>query len=425
MATPPPPVARAVRRGCPRAVRRGRLCPARPVIVLLGAVAVLASACSSGTATPPSTSAHPSPTSTGSASGVPGVHHVFVIVLENEGYDATFADPAADPYLATTLPASGALLTRYYAIGHLSNDNYVGLISGQAPNPMNQADCPVFSDFPASAAVASDGQISGSGCVFPAPVDTVANQLTRAHLTWKGYMEDMGNVATRESPVCGHPAIGAPDLAQKAVSGDGYVTRHNPFVYFHSIIDDKALCNNAVVPLGSAAGALPAGTPSGVSGLATDLQSAATTPNFSFITPNLCNDGHDAPCDNQAASPSALGNIDSFLRTWVPLISSSPAFKKDGLLEVTFDESDTGDSSSCCNQTPGPTAARPGLSGPGGGRTGAVLISPFIKAGTTTDVPYNHYSTLATVEDLFGLPRLGQAKTTSATFGKDVFTGVG
>ena len=417
MAALSPPVARAV--------RRDRLRPARPVIALLGAVAVLATACSSGTATPPSTSGGPSPTPTGSASGVPCVHHVFVIVLENKGYDATFADPAADPYLATTLPASGALLTQYYAIGHLSNDNYIGLISGQAPNPMNQADCPVFSDFPASATVATDGQISESGCVFPAPVNTVANQLTQAHLTWKAYMEDMGNVATRESPVCGHPAVGAPDLTQKAVRGDGYVTRHDPFVYFHSIIDDKALCDTAVVPLGSTAGALPAGTPSGVSGLATDLKSAATTPNYSFITPNVCNDGHDAPCGNQPASPSALANIDSFLRTWVPLITGSPAFKKDGLLEVTFDESDSGDASSCCNQTPGPTAASPGLSGPGGGRTGAVLISPFIKGGTTSDVPYNHYSTLATVEDIFGLARLGQAKTTSATFGKDVFTKVG
>jgi hypothetical protein len=356
---------------------------------------------------------------------VPAIHHVFVIVLENEGYDATFADVAADPYLATALPASGALLTHYYAIGHLSNDNYIGLISGQAPNPMNQADCPVFSNFPASATVGTDGQISDSGCVFPAPVNTVANQLTQAHLTWKAYMEDMGNVAGRESPVCGHPAIGAPDHTQKAVPGDGYVTRHNPFVYFHSIIDDKALCNSSVVPLGTAAGTLPGGTPSGVTGLATDLKSAATTPNYSFITPNLCNDGHDAPCDNQPASPSALTNVDSFLQTWVPLITGSPAFKKDGLLEVTFDESDTGDSSSCCNQTPGPAASSPGLSGPGGGRTGAVLISPFIKGGTKTDVAYNHYSTLATVEDIFGLAKLGQAKTTSATFGKDVFNKVG
>jgi hypothetical protein len=238
-------------------------------------------------------------------------------------------------------------------------------------------------------------------------------------------MQDMGNIPARESAVCGHPAIGAVDATQKAVPGDGYATRHNPFVYFHSIIDDRARCGTDVVPLGTAAGALPTGTPSGVTGLAADLKSTATTPNLSFITPNLCNDGHDAPCVNQPGSTSALTNVDSFLQTWVPLITGSPAFKKDGMLEVTFDEADTGDATSCCNQTPGPAAASPGLTGPGGGRTGTVLISPFIRGGTATTVPYNHYSTLATIEDIFGLVKLGQAKTTSATFGKDVFTRLG
>jgi hypothetical protein len=52
-----------------------------------------------------------------------------------------------------------------------------------------------------------------------------------------------------------------------------------------------------------------------------------------------------------------------------------------------------------------------------------VLVSPFIKPGTVTTVPYNHYSTLGTIEDLFGLSKLGQAATVSATFGTDVFSG--
>ena len=288
----------------------------------------------------------------------------------------------------------------------------------------------MFSDFPPTATVASDGQISDSGCVFPTSVTTLANQLDQAHLTWKGYMEDMGNIASRESPVCGHPTVGSPDLTERAVPGDGYATRHNPFVYFHSIIDDTSLCDARVVPLGSTTGALPTGTPSGVTGLASDLKSVTTTPNFSFITPNLCSDGHDAPCVNQQGSDSGLTNIDTFLQTWVPLITSSPAFKKDGLLEVTFDEADTdggnpANATACCNETPGPASARPGIYGPGGGRTGAVLLSPFIKGGTTSSVPYNHFSTLATVEDLFGLSKLGQAKTVSTTFGKDIFTKAG
>ena len=422
-------------------VRAGR--PERPrrrlrACGLVAAVPILLAACSSGSSTPSSTgrsaprttaasgTAATTTTTPASAAGLPPIRHVFIIVLENEGYATTFGTPSNDPYLAGTLPAQGALLTNYYGIGHHSLDNYVAMISGQAPNPLTQDDCIDYVDFPADAVVAAGGQISDSGCVYPASVTTVANQLTDAHLTWKAYEEDMGNVSSREAPVCGHPVIGQPDHTEEAVVGDGYASRHDPFVYFHSIIDDTALCDADVVPLGTPAGALPTGTPAGVTGLATDLRSVATTPNLSYITPNLCDDGHDAPCINQVGSASPLVNIDAFLQTWVPLITGSPAFKKDGLLEVTFDEADVdggnADASACCNEIAGPAASQPGEFGPGGGRIGTVLLSPFIKPGTVSSVPYNHYSTLATIEDLFGLPKLGQAQTVSATFGSGVFT---
>lgn len=401
----------------------------RTATALLGVLALVAAACSSSATTASSTSSGAPSTSASSAGGLPPVRHVFVITLENAGYASTFGTPSADPYLATTLPAQGALLRDYYGVGHFSNDNYIALISGQAPNPSNQSDCPVFADFPPGAAVAADGQISGSGCVFPSTVKTVADQLDAAGLTWKGYMEDMGNVPSRETAVCGHPAVGAPDSTERAVPGDGYATRHDPFVYFHSIIDNTALCDARVVPLGTTTGALPAAAPAGTTGLATDLRSVATTPNLSFITPNLCNDGHDAPCTNQQGSPDALTNVDAFLRSWVPLITRSPAFRRDGLLIITFDEADTAgaqaDATACCNEQPGPAAAQPGITGPGGGRTGTVLLSPYIAPGTTSAVPYNHYATLATIEKLFGLARLAQAATVSATFGADVFTRAG
>jgi phosphatidylinositol-3-phosphatase len=397
--------------------------------VLVAAVAVLATACSSGsssTATTATTSTTATTRPAGTTSSPPPIRHVFVIVLENEGYASTFGTPSADPYLATTLPASGALLAQYYGIGHFSNPNYIALISGQAPNPSNQSDCQVFADFPAATTVAADGQIAGSGCVFPTSVPTVADQLDAAHLRWKAYMEDMGNVPSREAAVCGHPAVGSVDQTQRAVPGDGYATRHDPFVYFHSIIDNTALCDARVVPLGSTTGALPSGVPAGTTGLASDLATVATTPNLSFITPNLCNDGHDAPCTNQPGAPTAGANIDAFLSTWVPKITRSPAFLKNGLLIITFDEADvTGpdaDATACCNEQPGPAAALPGGTGPGGGRTGTVVISPFVRPGTVSNVSYNHFSTLGTIERLFGLARLGQAATVSATFGPDVFT---
>jgi len=407
------------------AAHPGRVRPAggRCLVIGLAALAVLATACSSGsTSSSTSTTGAKAATSTTAAGGLPPIKHVFVIMLENEGYSDTFGSPSSDPYLATTLPSEGALLQNYYGIGHHSNDNYVAFVSGQAPNPDNQADCLIYADFPPSATVDASGQISDSGCVFPTAITTVANQLATAGDTWKGYMEDMGNVPTRESATCGHPMVGQVDHTELAVPGDGYASRHNPFVYFHSIIDDTAMCNADVVPLGTTTGTLPAGAPAGTTGLATDLKSISTTPNFSFITPNLCNDGHDSPCVNQTGSPSALTNIDAFLQQWVPLITSSPAFKKNGLLEVTFDESDTTDASACCNEIPGPASPLPGITGPGGGRIGTVLISPFIKGGTVSTVPYNHYSSLATIETLFGLSKLGQAKTVSSEFGKDVFT---
>jgi hypothetical protein len=175
--------------------------------------------------------------------------------------------------------------------------------------------------------------------------------------------------------------------------------------------------------LGSTSGALPSRTPTGTTGLATDLARVSTTPNLSYIVPNLCEDGHDYPCTNEPSGASALADIDGFLSTWVPRITSSPAYQRDGLLVVTFDESDgpQSDSSACCNEQPGPDTPLPGITGPGGGRTGAVLLSPFIKGGTLDATPYNHYSLLASIEDSFGVPRLGYASTTSSTFAKGVF----
>lgn len=358
---------------------------------------------------------------------VPVVDHVFVIVLENESWKSTFGDPAADPYLARTLPAEGALLTRYYGVGHESNDNYIAMISGQAPNLQSQADCQIYDDFAGTGPLPANsplfpGQAVGTGCIYPQSVPTIANQLTENGLTWKGYMEDMGNVASRESAVCGHPSPNSRDKTQTAVAGDGYVARHDPFVYFRSIIDSPGYCDAHVVPLGGPSGSLPAGAPQGTTGLATDLRKASTTPNLSYIVPNVCDDGHDYPCTNQPSGPSALADIDAFLARWVPLITSSPAYRQGGLLVVTFDESDgpQADSAACCGELPGPGSPLPGITGPGGGRIGAVVLSPSIRGGTVDGVGFNHYSLLASIEGFFGLPRLGYAATATTTFERDL-----
>src|SRR4030081_1274252 len=48
------------------------------------------------------------------------IRHVFVIVLENEGYDVTFGPASKAPYLSQTLVSQGALLSQYYGTGHVS-----------------------------------------------------------------------------------------------------------------------------------------------------------------------------------------------------------------------------------------------------------------------------------------------------------------
>jgi phosphatidylinositol-3-phosphatase len=340
------------------------------------------------------------------AHAAPPIRHVFVIVLENEDADTAFGPGSPAPYLATTLPGEGAFVPGYYGIGHNSLDNYLAMVSGQAPTLATQADCPVFADV-LPGLPAADGQVLGQGCVYPTAVETVADQLEAKGLSWKGYMEDMGADPARDGgTTCAHPAPGAPDLTQQASATDQYAARHNPFVYFHSIIDRPA-CAAHDVPLTE---------------LPEDLASAGQTPSLAFIAPDLCHDGHDATCADGGAG--GLPAADAFLRTWVPRITSSPAYRQSGLLVITFDEA-ANDSSACCGEQPGPNTPAPGgqSGGPGGGRVGAVLLSPQIRPGTTTSEQYNHYSLLRSIEDAFGLAHLGYAAAAGLRpFGADVFT---
>ena len=341
-----------------------------------------------------------------STSALPPIRHVFIIMLENESYPVTFGPQSIAPYLSRELPKQGALLPNYYGVGHYSLDNYIAMISGQAPNPATQADCSTYSEFvPTAKNPDANGQLPGTGCVYPKSVHTLANQLTDAGFTWKAYMEDMGKDSAREAATCAHPAVGSPDLTEHATPQDQYATKHDPFVYFHTIIDDTKYCDSRVVNLDH---------------LASDLAKLDSTPNFVYITPNLCHDGHDAPCKN--GESGGLISADAFLRSWVPRIVASPAFKHDGLLIITFDEGNDG--AACCNEKPLPGGPQPGgQTGPGGGRIGAVLLSPYIAPGTQSETAYNHYSLLRTLEDLFGLSHLGYARDNGLqTFGSDVFT---
>jgi len=205
---------------------------------------------------------------------------------------------------------------------------------------------------------------------------------------------------------CRHPALNSVDDTQQARVGDQYAARHNPFVYFHSIIDSPE-CAQRVVDL---------------SQLDTDLATVGSTPNLSYITPNLCHDGHDSPCVD--GEPGGLASVNSWLQAWVPKILNSPAYQQDGMLVITADESDgpQSDSSACCGETPGPNSALPGITGLGGGLVGALVLSKWTAPDTWSTTPYNHYSLLASLEDVFGLPYLGYAGTAGLNrFGLDVY----
>jgi hypothetical protein len=435
--------------------------------------------------------------------GWKAVRHVFVITLENKNYEESFGTTATtshqDPFLKS-LAGQGALLNNYFGTGHVSLDNYISLLSGQPSTVDTETDCfGIWSDIVDAGSDSANPKIlkagtdanghAGGGCVFPARVKTLANQLDNARLTWKGYMGDMGNDLNRDgTKTCSFPArtaklagtdpAKAVDGTQSAQAGsasgdvkaDAYATRHNPFVYFHSIIDDIDYCDQHVVNLDD--------------NLANDLKSIDTTPNFVFITPNLCDDGHDGDGTGAAGkgcksgAPGGLTSIDAFLKKWIPIIQASAAYKQDGLIIINFDESNAASApmtttfnssvtqmnltidlpgASCCTQQTGPNVKRPddqvlstlpiayasslGINvaslpatvqtiqigmhyeGVGGDRTGAVLLSPFIKAGTTVDTGYNHYSLLKSLEDRFGIPEyLGYADDPNlVTFGSDIF----
>jgi hypothetical protein len=280
--------------------------------------------------------------------------------------------------------------------------------------------------------------------VYPQAAQSLADQLTAAGEHWKAYVQTKGSGKAAQLEACGHPKIGAHDRVEPTAS-DPYVTWRNPFMYFQSVASGRCPKNDA--PLAQ---------------LAKDLKTESSTPALSYIVADPCDDGSDTPCAPRAeAGPAAA---DAFLKSVVPGIMRSAAYKADGLIAITFDQApQTGpnsDSTSCCDNpktypnlvgfglapgatgptgVTGPTGAT-GPTGPssspglgsgqtsptgGGGQVGLLLLSRFVQPGVpeVTDY-YNHYSLLASLEDSFGFKRLGYAKDSQLpVFGAGVWTG--
>ncbi len=198
------------------------------------------------------------------------------------------------------------------------------------------------------------------GCFVNA--DNLAAQLEHANRSWKAYMEDM------PQPCFTGPAAG------------NYAQRHDPFIYFDNIRNDPARCQK-IVPLTQ---------------LQTDL-TANQAPDFAWITPNVCNDMHDCPV--------TTGDI--WLQTWVPRILASPAWEQGGVLFILFDEGTT--SQGCCRYAEG-------------GHVDALIISPLARPGFVSQVAYDHYSLLRTIEQSWKLPLLGHAASQDTAAMTDFFS---
>ncbi len=338
---------------------------------------------------PASTPPAKHPAASGRAATLKDIEHVFVIVLDDEPYAADFGPEGKAAYLARTLESKGELLLRYDAIAHEQLPNGIALLSGQGPTAQTAANCPSYTPL-TPATVSASEQVLGDGCVYPPAVQTLPGQLVAKHLTWRAYVEGLDEGAGTP-PACMHPASGAADPTYAAGAYAGY---RNPFVYFQSIVSSP----NCVAD------------DAGLARLDSDLRSAASTPSFSYIVPNRCHDGGAVACAPGAAA--GAGDSVPVLRRIVPEIMASQAYRRGGLIVITADEAPSSgefaDSSSCCGQPSYPNLTTTGFSH-GGGVVGALLLSPFVKGGTTSQEPYNHYSLLRTIEDVFGLGHIGYA----------------
>jgi hypothetical protein len=110
---------------------------------------------------------------------------------------------------------------------------------------------------------------------------------------------------------------------------------------------------------------------------------AKALPQFSFVVPDLCSGMHDCP----------VATGDAWLKRFVPPLLGLPHT----VVFVVFDEGTTDEG--------------------GGGRVVALALGTAVRPGAVFSRPTNHYGLLRTIEDAWGLPRLGRAKTATPSQG--------
>ncbi len=311
-------------------------------------------------------------------SAIPHYQHIVEIMMENTSYGTIIGNSNAPQINA--LANQYGLATNYYGVTHPSEPNYVANIGGSYFGIQDD------NQFYCTAALAStDPQCAGSSVNHTVAAQSIADQLTAAGKTWRGYFQSLP--PTPSVLVSSGPGANGPYTFKYPSSTVAlYASKHNPFVNF-------------VGTQGDVANMAPD------SQLATDLASGNLA-NYSLVVPDQCHDMHGTGGCSSTAGLIAAG--DAYVGSTVSEIMSSHTWQEgNNAIVITWDEDDFSDSgllgTGCCGANPG------------GGHVVTIVITNKGPIHVTDNTPYNHYSLLRSMEDAFGLPYLAHAGDASVT----------
>jgi hypothetical protein len=311
-----------------------------------------------------------------SNSAIPHYQHIVEIIMENTSY-ATIIGNSNAPQLNALADTYG-LATNYYGVTHPSEPNYVANIGGSYFGIQDD------NQFYCTPALASDPHCGGTTVDHTVTAQSLADQLTAAGMTWKGYFQSLPPVPSTGVVTTGPNANGPYTFKYPSNFNALYASKHNPFVNFAGT--QGALAN--MVP---------------DTQLAADL-AAGNLANFSLVVPNQCNDMHGTGTCTDTNGLISAG--DTYVGNMVREIMASTSWRQGrNAIVITWDEDDFSDvgqlGTGCCGADPG------------GGHVATIVITNKGQYPITDNTPYNHYSLLRSYEDAFGLPCLANACDTT------------